>query len=225
MGDALRQSFFFKELSLEKQQKPLLLVGPPGVGKTACIAKLSAQAKAAGRDLHLMTADTIKVGSIEQIETFASALDEELHIIEKLSHLDEAVDMAASGTLVLIDTPGVNPFDEREMITVAELITASGGEGVLVMAAGNDPLDSQEMAQNFSQIGVESMIVTKIDLAHRYGNVLAASRYLTPALYSASPKIASRLAALRPDVMAGLLLESSVCAETKNWQSFLELVA
>lgn len=225
LAHSLSQVFQTAPLDLQTQQDPLVLVGPPGVGKTASIAKLAAEGKRTGRAVHVMTVDTLKAGGREQLETFAQALDVTFHAIETMKQLDDTQALVDRGDLILIDTPGANSFDSREMDTLKELFQVVVGRPILVLPAGTDTLDSTDMARHFQGIGVADMIVTRIDLAQRYGGILGASQYLRPLRYSATPKIATRLGQLTHRVLAGLLLESSYRAEAKDWHTFLELVA
>ena len=54
---------------------PVMLIGPPGAGKTATAAKLATKARLSGRKCRLITMDTVKAGGLDQITTFATALE------------------------------------------------------------------------------------------------------------------------------------------------------
>ena len=92
-------------------RKPLLLMGPPGAGKTATAAKLAAHARVRGAEATLITLDVGKAGGLAQIGAFAEALGAELREARDAESLARAVNEVAPNRLVLIDTLGTSPYD------------------------------------------------------------------------------------------------------------------
>ncbi len=54
--------------------RPIMLVGPPGAGKTATAAKLCALARLEDRAASVITMDTVKAGGLAQITSFAEII-------------------------------------------------------------------------------------------------------------------------------------------------------
>ena len=185
-------------------ERPLLLVGPPGAGKTLSIAKLAARAVLAGSAPRLVTADTVRAGAVEQLGAFARVLGLPLHRVDGPQRLGAAV----AAKPLLIDSAGVNPYNAADRRELAQLIAASGAEPVLVLPAGGDPHDTVDMARIFRDLGATRMIVTRLDMVQRLSSVLTVADTLQLALGEASltPEVANGLTPFNAVVLARLLL-------------------
>jgi len=71
LARALEYTFSFKELQ-GKKHKPIVLVGPPGAGKTLMTAKLAAEAVLNGERPAVITTDIARAGGIEQLSSIFS---------------------------------------------------------------------------------------------------------------------------------------------------------
>lgn len=208
---ALRARFEFRPLVERGTEKPILFAGLPGAGKSATLAKLAARAKVDGPAPTAITCDLAKAGAIEQLATYAKALEIQAYRAKDVATLRRAVAKAGSTGPVLIDTLGSNPLQASDLAQLRELADAAGAEIVLVMAAGGDALESAELAAAYAEIGATRLVATKVDVARRYGGILAAAEAgrLAFAGMGTSPEIASGLAALRADQLCRLLLPAA----------------
>ena len=199
----------------EAAPRPVLLVGPPGAGKTVSLAKLATRFVMAGQPLRLITADTVRAGAIEQLEAFARVLQLPLARAESAARLPPLTAAAKPGETVLIDTPGINPYSAGDRRELASLIAESGGEPVLVLPAGGDAIDTLEMARIFRDLGASRFIVTRLDMAQRVGSIIACAEALPLAFAEAgiAPDIATGLAAFNPVVLARLVLPEAAQPE------------
>jgi flagellar biosynthesis protein FlhF len=207
LASAFSTFFRFAPLDAEPRRQ-LLLVGPPGAGKTVTIAKLAARAAMAGKAVRLVTADTVRAGGIEQLDAFARALQVKLERAESARRLGPLSAPQKAGELVLIDTPGINPYGAGDRRELATLIDASGGEPVLVLPAGGDAVDTAEMMRIFRDLGASRVVVTRLDMVRRLGSVLGAVDALGLAFAEAgtAADIAKGLISFNPVVLARLLL-------------------
>src|SRR3990167_5166447 len=94
--------------------EPIMLVGPPGAGKTLALVKLVAQCVMENRPVKIISTDRQKSGGFAQIESLAEAVGAPLSVIENPMLLHRAVDEQKRDHLLLIDTPATNPFNEQE---------------------------------------------------------------------------------------------------------------
>jgi len=175
--------------------RPIMLVGPPGAGKTVCSAKITADALLNGRNVSLISTDTQKAGGIAQLDHFAQLMKQTVLTAGNADELASVLKGKKTNGLTLIDSSGTNPFDMEELQTLLSFIHKVDAEPVLVMPAGLDPLDAQEIAGVFSKMGCQRFIATRLDAARRYASVIMAARpgYLSLAAYSRSPYVANGL--------------------------------
>ncbi|HET6159631.1 MAG TPA: hypothetical protein VFE34_14900 [Dongiaceae bacterium] len=208
---ALRARFGFRPLIERKPAKPILLAGLPGAGKSSTLAKLAARAKVNGWAATAITCDLAKAGAIEQLATYAKALEIPAYRAKDAATLRRAVTKAEADGLILVDTLGTNPLKAADLAQLRELAEAASAEIVLVMAAGGDAAESAELAAGYAEAGATRLIATKIDVARRYGGILAAAEAgrLAFAGLGSSPEIASGLSALRADTLCRLILPAA----------------
>ncbi|HEV8390994.1 MAG TPA: hypothetical protein VGQ35_14185 [Dongiaceae bacterium] len=208
---ALRARFGFRPLIERKPGKPILLAGLPGAGKSSTLAKLAARAKVNGWAATAITCDLAKAGAIEQLATYAKALEIPAYRAKDAATLARAVAKADADGLILIDTLGTNPLKSGDLAQLRELAEAASADIVLVMAAGGDAIESAELAAGYAEAGAARLVATKIDVARRYGGILAAAEAgrLAFAGVGNSPEIASGLGTLRADQLCRLILPAS----------------
>lgn len=187
---------------------PYLLVGPPGAGKTASLAKLAARAVLARGKVAVMTTDVGRAGGIGQLEALTGPLGLEVASAPDGATLRRLVG-AAEVDLVLIDSPGLNPFKPADLGKVSALIEASGAEAILVLPAGLATLDCADIAHTYAALGVKRLLATKLDAARRLGGLLAAADAgLAFAEAGIGPTIGRGLSPLGAAGLARLLLHT-----------------
>ena len=174
LAKALDIMFHFSPINNDYQNRPIMLVGPPGVGKTVTTAKLTSQAVLSGRNVRLINTDTIRTGGTAQLEGYGQVLKTTVIEASEPDLLSAAIKTNKQpDELVIIDTMGYNPFDTKEMAELHSFIQAYDVEPVLVVAAGSDQVESQEIAETYMNLGVRRFIATRLDVARRYGSLLA----------------------------------------------------
>lgn len=199
-------------------KRSLMIIGPPGVGKTVTVAKLATRAVLAGAPVKVITTDTLRAGAVEQIGAFARILDKPLITVESPDQLqqilsDEKLRQEQEGdgaqkTLFFIDTPGSNPFSSSEIEDLQRFIRMADAEPVLVLAAGGDATEAAEIAEVFADIGARRLIVTRVDTTRRLGSLLAAvhSGGLAISEISITPFIAEGLKPVNPVALSRLFM-------------------
>jgi flagellar biosynthesis protein FlhF len=208
LSSALAAVFAFAPIADHGRSRPLILVGPPGAGKTMAVAKLAARAVIAKRPVTLVTADTVRAGAIEQLAAVARILGIDLHAADSAARLASVVAKASPDALTLIDSSGVNPYSGADRREISALTAAAGAEPILVMPAGGDALDAIDIGRIFRDLGCSRMAVTRLDLTHRLGSVLAAAEASQLAFAEAgiAADIADGLIPFNPVVLARRLI-------------------
>jgi flagellar biosynthesis protein FlhF len=213
LAAALDANLAFAGLALDAA-RPLMLIGPPGAGKTIACAKLAARQALAGRGARVVTCDAIRAGGVAQLASFTEVLGIPLYVIEDAA---EFADLADQGAPTVIDSPGVNPYNQPELDDLARFIAAAHAEPVLVLPAGGDAAEAADVARAFAHLGPRRLLATRLDAANRFGALLAAADAadLALAATSVSPFVGEGLHSINPLSLARLLLRPPlVAAET-----------
>lgn len=160
------------------------LVGPTGVGKTTTVAKLAARfaVRHGAAALGLITLDAYRVAAAEQLRTYGRILGTPVHLAQDAATLRELLGSMQNKRLVLIDTCGVGPRDER-LAEMLDLLAQAGSgarrvQPVLLLNAASHAETLDETARAWRAPSAAGTILTKLDEAARIGGALdCALRY------------------------------------------------
>ena len=205
---ALEHLFHFKPLPQKPQQKAMMMIGPPGSGKTLAVAKTAARGAMNDLKIGVVSCDTVRAGGIEQLQAFTKLLNINLQTAESAKDLRYIIADMDACDQIIIDTSGFNPFDKESVKDMAKLIGAADITPYAVLPGGNDAEEAAEMGRVFSTIGVKHLIPTRLDIARRLGSLLSVSHYgsLIFADASNTPKVADGLTAMTPKTLAKMLM-------------------
>jgi flagellar biosynthesis protein FlhF len=196
----------------------LLLVGPPGGGKSTTLSKLAARyvLEQDAANLLLISADDERIGSHEQLRSLGRLLGVRVETVVGPTALAARIE-ALPGRMILIDTPGAvsrnlaaaaqyRALRERCSELQTMLVLPSSAQGGVV----DDAVD------NFG-LGVSNCcVLTRIDEAVSLGGVLSAlARSLLPVAYCCDgPRIPEDLKPARPHQLVARAIELSRQAQT-----------
>ena len=155
-----------------------MLVGPTGVGKTTTIAKLAGRFGLEG-DLRvgLITVDTYRVAAVDQLRTYAEIIDLPLQVVSSPDEFPAALEQFAEFDLVLIDTAGRSPHDDRQLEELKQLVAAASPDDIcLVLSLASGAKSLRTTADRFAAVRPTSLILTKLDEAAGCGGLLSVSR-------------------------------------------------
>lgn len=140
------------------------LVGPTGAGKTTTLAKLASRAVDAlgAHQVALVSMDAYRIGAYEQARTYAGLLGMDLARVDKPEDLAAALEKLRGKKLILIDTPGLSPRDER-INDLQRQLSSVGARQVLVMAAGMQGPVVETMLAAYGGRSLAACILSKLD--------------------------------------------------------------
>ena len=184
----------------------MLLVGPPGAGKTSVAARLAAQHSLAGLSVLLAATDLETAGQVARLETFAECLNVPLLRIAEPAMLANAINEARETQgLLIADSGGCDPREALPPELIG-LLSAGHIDLVGVLSATGDAEDSSEIAAALVKLGATRLIVTSLDLSRRKGALVAiALSGAAIAHVTSSPFLADGLETLTPMTLARML--------------------
>ncbi len=162
------------EVSSNQLPKKVVLVGPTGAGKTTTIAKIAAdlvyrqQMKVA-----LVSLDTFRVGGIEQLKIYGDIMKISVEAAQDRAELEECVHRHSDKDVILIDTMGRCHRDHAYSAQLSEVFSGLGEvETHLVLSVGSHEKQFIESYKQFSSLGINRVLFTKLDEGLNYGSML-----------------------------------------------------
>ncbi|MCI5045024.1 MAG: hypothetical protein MRY72_10030 [Aquisalinus sp.] len=197
----------FAPLTLSKDV-PIMLMGQTGAGKTSSAAKLAARAAGMGARAAFLCADIGRAGALDQMTTYAEALDTRFWPIEDPQDVIDVMRNEKPDDILILDTPGVSPFAPADIIAMEAFRDSLQAEPLLVLPASGDMHEHIDWANAFRDIGVRRCIITKFDTSRRIGAAVSAAfeSNLALAHFSEAPFIADGLIDANPAYLAHRLL-------------------
>ncbi len=204
--------FEFDAIPVEKYERPMMLVGQPGAGKTTTIAKLATRAVMHNLKPVVITADTVRAGGVEQLAAFLRVLNLNLIKVNNPEQLKKALQDHADADQILIDCPGLNAFDAAAMKELHQYVRVMPMDLIVTLPGGMDMEECTEIARAFAVLGAKWLVPTRIDMSRRLGGILAAAEAanLTFAGMGHKPDIADGFTGLNAEKLAQLFLPRPV---------------
>lgn len=166
-----------RSLPTEHQKRPYVvtLVGPTGVGKTTTIAKLAAIHKLVyHQDVALITADTYRIGAIEQLRTFASIADIPIQVVYQPTEMQKALKALKKKDIVFVDTVGRSQRAKKEIMELRRFVEAADPDEVhLVLNASSGRKVLLDVVERFKPLKPNRYLISKVDEALMMGGLLS----------------------------------------------------
>ena len=162
------------EIIKQKRPKVVSLVGPTGVGKTTCIAKLSVISKILHNlNVGLISIDTYRLGALDQLKIFADISDIEFHVAYEPSDVPKFISKMKKKDLIFIDTVGRSQNKTEQLRGINDFLRAAKvDETYLVLSATSMSKNMIDVAQKFRILKYDGIVITKLDEAVTFGNIL-----------------------------------------------------
>jgi len=165
-----------KNLELQKNNKTKVVsvVGPTGVGKTTCIAKLAIIAKLLHNlDVGLISVDTYRLGAIDQLRIFSEVSNIDMLIAYEPEEMPGLLNSFKNKDIVFIDTAGRSQKRNDQLVkTKKYLENIKIDETFLALSSTSSTKNLFDTAEKFKVFNYGSFIFTKIDEGVSFGNIL-----------------------------------------------------
>jgi flagellar biosynthesis protein FlhF len=156
----------------ETTHKAMAFVGGAGVGKTATISKLALSARIRSDKNILLI--KIKDDSGEWLYKLADLIGATVWVVTTRQELRMIIDEFGSTSHIFIDTPGINHFNNVELLELREYIHDMPNlETHLVVSATTRFVDLINTVKNFGVLPVQRLLFTKVDETDIYGTLFS----------------------------------------------------
>ena len=151
--------------------KVVAFVGPTGVGKTTTIAKLAAQfTYSESKKVAIFSLDTYRMGAVEQLRMYGEIMDVPVEVCADRSEFKRAMNAHSDKDAIFVDTTGkshsdhVYPAQLKYMLKDTESM-----ETHLVLSAAAQEKSCMESLRQFSPLGIDRVLFTKLDEGTSFG--------------------------------------------------------
>lgn len=149
-------------------------VGPSGSGKTSTLVKMASHfVIKEGKRIAILSCDTFKVGSCDQMRTYAQILNVPFGIIRTQGDWEKALAVLAGYDHILVDYPGMSLKNLDEISIVRNLLPQQqlGCQVHLVLSCVSKDSDLTEIGKRYKVADYSDVIFTCLDESIQHGNV------------------------------------------------------
>lgn len=160
--------------SRRREPRVIAVIGPTGVGKTTSIAKLASINKLhAHKHVALVSADTYRIGALDQLRTFAAIAQIPLEVAYEPSDVSSALSKFQDYDMIFLDTMGRSQRNEHDLAELNAILKAANADEVhLTLTPSTSFSTLVEIAERFGSLNPNRLLFTKIDEARAYGSIL-----------------------------------------------------
>jgi signal recognition particle subunit SRP54 len=190
VAEELTKTMGGEAVELDLKRKPpvvILMMGLQGSGKTTTAAKMALRLKGMGRKPLLVPADLQRPAAIQQLETLADQVEVDCYPTKAGTKVKEVADGAVAMAdrqgqdVIIVDTAGRLAIDVELMEELREVKELLSPHYTLLVVDAMTGQDAVNVAGEFkSQIGIDGVVMTKLDGDARGGAALSV-RHITGA--------------------------------------------
>ena len=157
------------------RKKVVALVGPTGVGKTTTLAKIAARCSVLKNiKVKIVTTDTYRIAAVEQLKIYGKIMNIDVSVVLNPDELDREINMRDDVNLILIDTPGRNYRDKKQIIDLNRwLYKQKDVEMHLLLSATTSEEIFNNTVKCFDASRVGRILITKVDESVTMGHIYA----------------------------------------------------
>jgi flagellar biosynthesis protein FlhF len=189
----------------------IALVGPPGAGKTTMLTKLAVRfGVSARRTTHIISYDGHRIGTGEQLRSYAAILGVGFEAIDTIGALTQSLKENSRKDIILIDTPGYSGTDfDLSWELTRFLPTYPHVDIHLVLSCGAKSSDISRMVDRYTIFSPAKLLFTRLDETESFGVILNESvrTGLPVSFLGTGPRVPDDFEPASVDRIANLLIE------------------
>lgn len=191
-------------------QRIVCVIGVNGSGKSSLGAKVAAYAvRTLGRKVRWIAADTLRAGAIAKAQAYTAPLGVPLNLAYSPAELAALVGKAGEDELIMVDTPGCNPYRMDEITELKALLSILPSRYTLLVApATSKEEDLQDTATVLLPLGVNGLAISKMDETLTFGGLynFVCRNPVPISFFTAGPRIIGDLYPADPAILVNALL-------------------
>lgn len=148
-------------------------VGARGSGKTSSLIKMASHAVVEGnKKVALLTADTMKVGSIDQMRIYSQILNVPFGIVRKPGDWKTLLAQLGDYEMIFCDFPGLSMKDQDEINMMTSLLQAAEQPEIhMVLSACLKDSETAEICRRYQPTRFNNFIFNHLDEAIVHGTI------------------------------------------------------
>jgi flagellar biosynthesis protein FlhF len=194
----------------EAQRSCLALIGPPGVGKTTTVVKLTVRlTRQDNRQVGWVSLANQGIAGAELLAVYAGILGVPCEMVETKEELLRAIERLSHCDLVFIDAAGVSSRDAQGLRELAIFLQDIPElRRLLVLSATTNGPDMYRWVEQYERVGFDALLFTMVDECAHFGPLLSTLLQCDrPLSYLANgQKVTRDLEVAFPEAVARLVL-------------------
>jgi len=164
-----------------------IFVGNTGAGKTSSLVKFASQLVVGKkRSVAILTADSLKIGAVEQLRIFSKILNVPFAVIRSGQDWAQYLTQFSNVDMILVDFPGMALKNPQELQLAKQYLPPPSVVSTTHFVQSSVYRDSEafEVGKRYSSLGFNDVIFTAIDEACHHGILYNFQRRFAVPLHS-----------------------------------------